>query len=158
MQICGKTYLSGSGYVTHIKKIHSIGKYTYLEVQWSKFFLSNVSFFHDRQSDATHFEAMSGCSISPISTPYSSTDWKRVVAPSTLNSCTIYIYTNVMANTLKIYSICQGYSHQIWSGQVSGACVSTQELGGSAQKLCVEWGSTNTAGTSMFKISHIHKV
>ena len=26
------------------------------------------------------------------------------------------------------------------------------------QKLCVEWGSTNTAGTSMFKISHIHKV
>ena len=25
------------------------------------------------------------------------------------------------------------------------------------QKLCVEWGSTNTAGTSMFKISHIHK-
>ena len=23
------------------------------------------------------------------------------------------------------------------------------------QKLCVEWGSTNTAGTSMFKISHI---
>ena len=26
------------------------------------------------------------------------------------------------------------------------------------QWLCVEWGSTNTAGTSMFKISHIHKV
>ena len=26
------------------------------------------------------------------------------------------------------------------------------------QKLCVEWGSTNTAGTFMFKISHIHKV
>ena len=26
------------------------------------------------------------------------------------------------------------------------------------QKLCVEWGSTNTTGTSMFKISHIHKV
>ena len=26
------------------------------------------------------------------------------------------------------------------------------------QKLYVEWGSTNTAGTSMFKISHIHKV
>ena len=26
------------------------------------------------------------------------------------------------------------------------------------QKLCVEWGSTNTAGTSTFKISHIHKV
>ena len=26
------------------------------------------------------------------------------------------------------------------------------------QKLCVEWGSTNTAGTSMFKISHIRKV
>ena len=25
-------------------------------------------------------------------------------------------------------------------------------------KLYVEWGSTNTAGTSMFKISHIHKV
>ena len=25
------------------------------------------------------------------------------------------------------------------------------------EKLCVEWGSTNTAGTSMFKISHIHK-
>ena len=25
-------------------------------------------------------------------------------------------------------------------------------------KLCVEWRSTNTAGTSMFKISHIHKV
>ena len=24
--------------------------------------------------------------------------------------------------------------------------------------LCVEWGSTNTAGTSMFKISHIHNV
>ena len=24
--------------------------------------------------------------------------------------------------------------------------------------LYVEWGSTNTAGTSMFKISHIHKV
>ena len=26
------------------------------------------------------------------------------------------------------------------------------------QKLCVEWGSTNTAGTSMFIMSHIHKV
>ena len=26
------------------------------------------------------------------------------------------------------------------------------------QKLCIEWGSTNTTGTSMFKISHIHKV
>ena len=26
------------------------------------------------------------------------------------------------------------------------------------QKLCLEWGSTNTAGTSMFKISHIYKV
>ena len=26
------------------------------------------------------------------------------------------------------------------------------------QQLYVEWGSTNTAGTSMFKISHIHKV
>ena len=25
-------------------------------------------------------------------------------------------------------------------------------------ELCVEWGSTNTAGTSMFKVSHIHKV
>ena len=25
----------------------------------------------------------------------------------------------------------QGHSHQIWSGQVSGACISTQELGGS---------------------------
>ena len=26
------------------------------------------------------------------------------------------------------------------------------------QKLCVEWGSTNTTGTSMFEISHIYKM
>ena len=26
---------------------------------------------------------------------------------------------------------------------------------GPGYELCVEWGSTNTAGTSMFKISHI---
>ena len=38
------------------------------------------------------------------------------------NACACHIHTHIHT---------QGHSHQIWSGQVSGACVSTQELGGS---------------------------
>ena len=35
-------------------------------------------------------------------------------------------------------------------------CVLPQEIRlGSSDHLCVEWGSTNTTGTSMFKISHV---